>query len=400
MPISATSQYALKKLHQQDPAFTKTALTDAASGDALALQALKEKTGLPEVELQEAARLFADHQLDSLFAGISDSRVRNATGSNSPSTFAPGQGGSVNNQIGLRGDAAAQKILGGALKLLVDEKAGYVKERSEHETTKTAKQTELDGLKLNRRERFMGGFFAGVLGGDSDKAEKGKTLRGEIEQLEEKITELSGKISGVDGRMHETTAKHLKQAGDPTLKQHDERTELFKEMLGVVDSLSRKIDNAESAVSSAKWQEEMERQREAREDKDTPHNHSPFDFTNMLSNSSVSSAESALSDVRDEAARAEKELKRLGKSIDIGTIDTTDTGNSWDSFMDMMGNHNSGWFFSGSTGVLMSLSRAEGELSSLDSRVNSIRGGIASQYEAATNDRNAYLDAVAKDALS
>jgi hypothetical protein len=119
MPVTATTKFTLRTFaatSDDQKAFLKTALTQVARGDTLALDALQEQTNLSREQLKAAAEAFVNNSLDQVFAGDRPVERGRTFGTTPPPTVTPGQGPNaeqlktLGRQVhGLEQDIAAAK---------------------------------------------------------------------------------------------------------------------------------------------------------------------------------------------------------------------------------------------------------------------------------------------------
>lgn len=400
MAVSASSTYALATLAKSDPAFVRRALTDAAGGDALALEALAERSGVADrAQLREAAALFLAQKLDVIFAGSADARAKAMTGGGAAPTFAANAGGVSSSRmsafLGLRGGGAADAALTGQLRELSGQRAAKEQARAPIAAERTEKQAELDGLALNRRERWLGSW-AGVLGGDSEKGEKGSKLRKELDGLDERLGELGRAIDGFTTEMHDATAKHLRLANDREFIALDQEYRSAHTAKGALDSLARTVRDARSSISSAESAERSEQWAEqSAEGKDR----GSFEASNerrqqQQAQMAVARAESAIREVQGEARQAAAALRTLGKSADLGDVHTTDMGKTFDVVFDALGMDDGHWFFGSDAMVIRNLEQADRELRALQDRVGRAQKSVDAEHGTAETARTGYLEAV------
>jgi len=95
MPVTATTKFTLRTFaatSDDQKAFLKTALTQVARGDTLALDALQEQTNLSREQLKAAAEAFVNNSLDQVFAGDRPVERGRTLGTTPPPTVTPGRG--------------------------------------------------------------------------------------------------------------------------------------------------------------------------------------------------------------------------------------------------------------------------------------------------------------------
>jgi hypothetical protein len=423
MQLSAASQYSLKKFIQKEPDFAKQVLTDAASGDQLAMKALGEKTGITDAaQLRAAGQAYMGGQLDSLFAIGGSQAHQNATGAG-PSQFSAGAGGvsaqNMSSFIAMRGGGGVvnHRRLGGQLESLDAQKQQQLSELSTLKTEKAGLEEQLGTLDLNFAERHLGGFFG--LFGDKDKAKKGKGLRKDIEAKDNDISAKSGQVRRTEGEITAAVKSELKVAGDPRFKTLDGQLQKTGAMRKAASRLLGKISDAQSEVSSAQFHERMEANREQQEANGTRQRRQtgipiPGDFSNpdYFGNSASRDAEQAMSAVNQETRRFNQTMQKMGEGDWVGGVSTTDMGNAsdeWsDTLRDMSGQRGGGGGFLGgvldmagrlgSYNVLQNLSRAENELDSLESDVRGIKSQIDSRHSSVSSEMSAYINSVADQA--
>lgn len=414
MSISPATRQAFQTLHNVQPQQLEATLQRAVNNDASAWSELQQKTGISDAgQIAQAIDLYRSNSFEGLLGSNYQAATQSVTGGNSPSTFSPTQGGvpasRMDQMIAMRsgGGTSSLSRLGSELASLSTEKKSLEGELATLTTKKGTLETELSGLSLNRRERWFGGALAGILGGDKDKATRGKKLRVEIENTDGAIAGKKQEVRSKAQEMTKTTVAHLRSSGDAQFKTFDTQFQKTSNVMVASRRMLSSISDAQSKVSSAIFQEQMEANSE-RSQSQQPQNQgfpSTMSSSNWMSDNANREATQALRQVGAQLDAFKDAMRDYGRGVSMAGLSTTSTGNEYDQITDMLSGNmggNLGGILGGmgSALVISNLHNADSELDALETSVRSIRRSLSSDHDVAQSARTGYIDDVQQRALA